>query len=318
MLIILRDGEIYYCEPVFRPPSEAYSLLIQATEGCTYQCSFCVSNLKKTFKVRKVDDIKRDIDIARKIYGNNVSRIFFLDGNAMIMPYEKLLEITKYARFSFPHLERVSVYAHGKDILGKTDSQLKELSDAGLKMAYVGIETGDDSLLEKIGKRETSEDIVNGFKKLFKAGITPSGTIILGLAGNNLESSRRHAIKTAELVNNANPINFQDVLNNNKENSPLWYISALTLMVPPGTSIYKEKLEGIFHPMNADEILGEMRIFIGHLSDDLKNLVFRSNHASNYLAIKGILSKDKKNILELIDKNLRNHENIRPEYFRAL
>ena len=138
---------IYYKEPVFRPPSEARSLLIQATEGCTYRCSFCVSNLRKPFKIREVDEIKRDLKIAKQLYGT-VRRVFFLDGNAMVMPYNSLLEITRYAFQMFPEIERVSVYAHGKDILQKSDEELKTLSEAGLKMAYIGIESGDNELLK--------------------------------------------------------------------------------------------------------------------------------------------------------------------------
>ncbi|MBD3353228.1 MAG: radical SAM protein [Candidatus Lokiarchaeota archaeon] len=305
---------MYYRDPVFRPPSEAHSLLIQATEGCTYRCSFCVSNLGKTFKIRKTEDIKQDLDTAKEIYGPNVRRVFFLDGNAMVMPFDPLKEITKYAHNIFPHLERVAVYAHGKDILGKTQEQLNELSEAGLKMAYIGIETGNNDLLKKIGKRETAEDIVKAFHKCYKAGITPSGTVILGLAGKNEEKSRKHAIDTAKLINRASPTQ----IINEGQDVPIWYISALTLMIPRGTPLYKEKVEGEFKPMNADEILREMRIIIANITEDVNHCVFRSNHASNYLAIKGTLSKDKDKILKIIDSNLKDHRNIRPEFYRAL
>ena len=113
--------KIYYCEPVFRPPSEAYSLLIQLTEGCTFKCDFCVSNLRKNFLVRNVEDVKKDLDSAKQIYGPNVSRIFFLDGNAMVTPTNKLLEVINYSKKIFPKLERCGVYSHAKDILKKSD-----------------------------------------------------------------------------------------------------------------------------------------------------------------------------------------------------
>jgi radical SAM superfamily enzyme YgiQ (UPF0313 family) len=299
---------IYYRDPVFRPPSEGRSLLIQATEGCTYRCSFCVSNLGKPFKIRKIEEIKEDIDTAKYLYGS-VRRVFFLDGNAMVMPFEHLREITNYAFHVFPHIERVSCYAHGKDILGKTDTELTELRNAGLKMVYIGIESGDDDLLKKIGKRETQQDIINAFHKCFKAGITPSGTIILGLAGENPEASRYHAVKTAELINKANPMEFD---------SPIWYIATLALMIPPGTLIFNETQRGEFHPMNVDQILAELKLLIQNTSNNLRNCIFRSNHASNYLALKGVLSEDKEKILDRIEQNLVDHRNIRPEYYRAL
>ncbi|MHA1341088.1 MAG: B12-binding domain-containing radical SAM protein [Promethearchaeota archaeon] len=305
---------IYYKEPIFRPPSEARSLLIQATEGCTYQCSFCISNIGKPFKIRKVEEIKYDMDNAYKIYGPNVKRIFFLDGNAMVMPFDQLLEITKYAKNKFPNLERVGVYAHANDVLAKTDEQLQSLADVGLKIAYIGIESGDDEILKKIGKRITSSQIIEAFHKCFRAGITPSGTIILGLAGKNYELSRRHAIKSAELVNKASPTNIQNKLGN----LPIWYISTLTLMIPPKTQIYDSMIKGLFVPMNVDEILMELKIFLEYISEKVKNCIFRSNHASNYLILKGVLSDDKENFLKLIEENLKTHKNIRPEFFRAL
>jgi radical SAM superfamily enzyme YgiQ (UPF0313 family) len=309
----MRTKDIYYCEPVFRPPSEANSLLIQATEGCTFRCSFCVSNIGKNFKVRSFEEIKQDLDNAKEIYGEKIQRIFFLDGNAMIMQFTQLLTIIQYAKSVFPFLERTSVYAHAKDILGKTEAQLKELSEAGLKMAYIGIETGDDTLLKKIGKRVTSDEIVQAFHKLFKAGITPSGTIILGLAGNDPVASKKHMIKSAELVNKASPVHVFG-----KGNAPEWYISCLALMLPKGTPIYQEMIDGSFNPLNADEIMREMQIFMETINDDVENCIFRSNHASNYLAIKGVLAQDKAKILALIKRNLKEHTNVRPEFFRAL
>jgi radical SAM superfamily enzyme YgiQ (UPF0313 family) len=298
---------------VYRPPSEASSLLIQATEGCTYRCTFCVSNIGKKFKVRAVEEIKHDIDTAVSIYGKDVRRVFFLDGNAMVMPYDQLLEIAKYTKKIFSSLQRISVYAHAKDILAKTDEQLLSLSEAGLKMVYIGIETGNDDLLKNIRKQQTSDDIVEAFHKCFKTGITPSGTIILGLAGNNKDISYRHMKDTATLVNRASPTH---VIKG--EALPVWYISCLALMISPGTPIHKEIHEGKLIPMNADEILYEMKIFIEHISDEVQHCIFRSNHASNYLALKGNLSRDKDKILEVVGNNLQNRDDIRPEYLRAL
>ncbi|MHA1641603.1 MAG: B12-binding domain-containing radical SAM protein [Promethearchaeota archaeon] len=302
-------GDIYYCHPVFRPPSEANSLLIQLTEGCTYKCTFCVSNLGKKFKVRNLDLVKKDLNTARRIYGPGVRRIFFLDGNAMVTPFEKLLEITKHARNLFPNLERVSVYAHAKDILKKTDEQLKELCNAGLKMAYVGFESGSDKLLKMVNKKATKSDYIEAAKKLMKAGITLSATFINGLGGNDLELSKEHAIESADLVNKICP-------NDNRS----WYIAFLTLMIPPGTEIHAKLEHGEFKPMNSFQILKELKMFIEHIDFKNKsaNCIFRSNHASNYLPIKGTLEKDKEKILNIINYGLSHEEILRPEFYRAL
>ncbi|MBD3188461.1 radical SAM protein, partial [Candidatus Bathyarchaeota archaeon] len=188
---------IYYKEPVFRPPSEARSLLIQATEGCTHRCTFCVSNYGKKYIVRPVEEIKGDIDTAREVYGRDVHRLFFLDGNALSMPFNQLREITRYAMNVFPGLERVGVYACGEDILDKKSSELESLRDAGLGIVYVGLETGDDQILQEINKNITREELVAAALKVMAAGITFSGTIILGIAGTDMEKSRRHAVHTA-------------------------------------------------------------------------------------------------------------------------
>ncbi len=301
---------IYYCKPVFRPPSEAYSLLIQLTEGCTYRCDFCISNLRKQFLVREFEDIKKDLDIAKKQYGLNVRRIFFLDGNAMVTPFEKLLEVIKYANEIFPHLERVSVYAHARDIIKKTDEQLKELSEVGLKLAYVGFESGSNKLLEQINKHATKEEYIKASNKLMRAGITLSATFINGLGGaNNTDLSKMHAIESADLVNKICP-----------DDNRIWYIAFLSLMVPTGTEIFKKKAKKEFQEMNSTEILKELKIFIENISFKNKNAncIFRSNHASNYLPIKGVLDREKDKILKVIDYGLNHRESLRPEFYRGL
>lgn len=222
-------------------------------------------------------------------------------------------EITEYSRQVFNDLERVSVYAHAKDILKKSDEELKSLAEAGLKMAYIGMETGNDELLIKIDKHQTADDTVEAFHKCFRSGITPSGTIILGLAGNDRDIARQHMKDSAALVNRASPVH---VIKGN--NPPLWYISCLALMITPGTQIHKDTAEGRFVPATTDEILEEMKIFMENISDKVQNCVFRSNHPSNYLAIKGNLCRDKHEILDLINRNLQDKTDIRPENFRAL
>ena len=302
---------IYYCNPVFRPPSEHNSLLIQLTEGCTFKCDFCVSNLRKNFKIRSVDEVKRDLDIgARSKYSSSVHKLFFLDGSAMVTPVVKLLELTNYAMKIFPNLERVGVYAHAKDILKKSDENLKALSDAGLKIAYIGFESGSDELLEMVHKNATKMDFINASKKLMKANITLSATFINGLGGAYNESvSKTHALESADLVNKICP-----------NDERIWYIAFLTLMAPPGTVIQEKILRNEFKEMKSYEILSELKLFIETINFTNKsaNCIFRSNHASNYLPIKGVLERDKSKILNLIEYGLNNINTLKPEHYRAL
>ncbi len=305
-------NEMYYSEPVYRPPSEAGSLLLQVTEGCTYKCSFCISNSKQ-FKIRNLEDIKRDLDTALRIYGRDIRKIFYLDGNAMVIPYEKLLELSSYAHSLFPKLNRIGTYAHAKDILAKSDEQLRSLSQSGLKIVYIGIESGNNELLSRAGKRVTADEIAAAFHKCFRTGITPSGTIILGLAGRDDKLAERHMKDTAKLVNRASPVHMMK-----GEQLPVWYISCLALMLPPGSDVARDTAAGKFIPQTPTGILREMKILIENISDDVKNCVFRSNHASNYLPIKGRLSRDRAKILSVINSGLENPEIMRPEFMRGL
>jgi len=307
---MVKIDNIYYCHPVFRPPSEAHSLLIQLTEGCTYKCDFCVSNLRKDFKIRDVKEVKKDLDIAKNQNGPFVHRMFFLDGNAMVTSTDKLLELTNYAMEIFPKLDRVGVYAHARDIIKKSDTNLKLLSDAGLKIAYVGFESGYDPLLEEVHKHATKTDYIEASKKLMKADITLSATFINGLGGaDRPEISEKHAIESADLVNRICPMDDR-----------IWYIAFLSLMIPPGTIIYNKKSNGLFKEMDSNEVLNELKLFIQNINFKNKkaNCIFRSNHASNYIPIKGILDKDKEKILGVINYGLTHSEILRPEFYRGL
>jgi len=269
-----------------------------------------MSNLRKRFIIREIEEVKRDLEIAKKKYEHLVKRIFFLDGNAMVTPTEQLLEATKYAFKLFSKLERCSVYAHSKDIIKKTDDQLAQLSEAGLTMAYVGFESGYDDLLKLVHKHALKEDHVKASKKLMKANITLSATLINGLGGaDDPELSKMHAIESADLVNKICP-----------DDERTWYIAFLSLMVPPGTEIYKQKARGEFKEMTSRQILEELKVFIKNIEFHNKKAqcVFRSNHASNYLPIKGILDRDKEKILDVIDYGLTHKEALRPDYYRAL
>jgi radical SAM superfamily enzyme YgiQ (UPF0313 family) len=277
---------LWYAEPVFRPPSEGQSLLLQATIGCSNNtCTFCGSNLIKKFGVRPLEEIEEDILEARSLYGEEIRRVFLLDSNALCMKTEDLLELLNLLYAVFPHLDRVGVYACAADALRKPEEELRELHKAGLKIAYLGVESGDDVILEKVIKGVNSEKTIEGCKKIMNAGITLSVTIILGLGGK--ERWRENAIETAKVLNRIDPP----------------YVGALTLMVVPGTQLHREVQEGKFQVLNSQEILQEMRLLVENL--ELTNCVFRSNHASNYLPLGGTLPQDKKDLLEVIDQAIK-------------
>jgi len=298
---------MFYSEPVFRPPSEANSLLLTVSIGCSFNCIFCYPYKHKKFSIRNIEDIKRDIDIARKIYGDSIKKIFLLDGNAFISKSEKLIEISNYCYNQHKNLQRISAYAHVNDVITKSDEDLLRIAKSGLNMVYLGIETGDNDLLKSINKKTTAENLIKAAHKLHNSGIILSGTVILGLAGNDPELSRKHAISTAKLINEMNP----------KRNQQ-WYISALSLMLPPGTKLEKDVKRGIFTPLNQKDTLTELKIFLENISDDLHGCIFRSNHASNYLALKGILSKDRDELIQKVKYGLDHPESLRPEYYRGL
>ena len=298
---------MFYSEPIFRPPSEANSLLLTVTIGCSYRCTFCYPYRKKRFTIRKIEEIKYDIDISRKIYGNSVKKIFFLDGNAFVLKSEELIEISKYCYRQLKNLKQISTYAHTNDIITKSDEDLQKIAQSGIKMVYLGIETGDNDLLKTINKKTTTENLIEAAHKLHNSGIILSGTIILGLAGKNAELSRKHAISTANLINKMNP----------KEDQK-WYISALSLMIPPGTKISDQVKNNSFIPADQNVILKELKTFLENISDNLHGCIFRSNHASNYLPLKGILAEDKMKLIQKVQYGLDHPESLRPEFYRGL
>ena len=295
-------------DPVFRPPSEWDALLIAVTNGCTHKCTFCSMYRSKIFSIRKdIEEIKKDIKIAGAYYGNRVRKIFFEDGNAFVVKPEILTELTEYCYKIHPNLKKVSAYAHAKDIIKKSDEDLKTLADSGFTMVYVGIESGDDEVLKACKKGATQDEFTLAAQKCHTAGISWSGIFLLGLAGNDPEKSKRHAIESAKLINRMappTPIN--------------WYISPLTLGITPGTELWTQKSMGEFQPCSSTQILEELYIMIEHTSDDLQKCIFNTNHASNYLSLKGQLARDKEQFLKIIDRGIKNPNLRRPDYLRRL
>jgi radical SAM superfamily enzyme YgiQ (UPF0313 family) len=262
----------------------------------------------KKFSIRKdIEEIKKDIKIAGNFYGNQVRKIFFEDGNAFVVKPEILIELTEYSYKMFPNLKKVSAYAHAKDIVSKSDEDLKKLAESGFTMVYVGIESGDDEILKACNKGTNQDEIALAAQKCHKAGIAWSGIFLLGLAGNNPEKSRNHAIESAKLINRMAPPTPID-----------WYVSPLTLRVTPGTELWTQQSTGEFQPCSSTQILEELYTMIEYTSDDLRNCVFNTNHASNYLNLKGRLAKDKKEFLKRIEIAIKNPNVRRPDYLRGL
>ena len=291
---------IKYNEPLFRPPSEAESLILQVTYGCSWnKCAFCEMYTSKSFKIRNEEEIARDINSAAKTL-QGIRKIFLADGNPMILATKKMLTILSDINTAFPRLRRVSTYALPRDILSKSLDELKELREAGLKLLYVGIESGDDELLLKINKGETYNSTVDGLLRAKEAGIKLSVIIINGLGG--MEYSIQHAINSAEILNEIQPE----------------FASALVLSFPFGTEHFINRFKGNFIPMNITDLFKEMKTFISY--SDLKTTIFRSNHASNYLVLSGILSRDKQQFLNQIDNAINNPETagLRDEWQRGL
>lgn len=291
---------IQYDEPIFRPPSEAYSLIIQATLGCSWnKCAFCEMYTSKKFKVRSEEDVFKEIDEVSRS-SKDIRKVFIADGNAIVLSTAKLLRLLNKLNDTFPKLNRISAYTIAKDLENKTVDELKELYDAGLKLLYVGIETGDNELLELIDKGETFDSSVRNLVKAKEAGIKSSVMIINGLGGR--QYSEQHAINSAKVSNAINPE----------------YLSTLVLSFPFGVKHFEKRFNGVFEEMNTLELLKEQRLFISEL--ELENVIFRSDHASNYLSLKGILNRDKERMLQELDEAIRNPKGagLREEWMRGL
>ncbi len=293
-------SDIEYDYPLFRPPSEANSLILQVTYGCSWnKCAFCEMYTSKQFRIKKHEQIIREIEILSKEY-SQVNKVFLADGDAMVLKTSKLLNILKALQNAFPGLRRVSTYAKPKDLLNKSINELTELKDAGLNLIYTGIETGDDELLKLINKGESYSSAAKGMINCKKSGIKSSVMIINGLGGNKL--SKQHAINSARLVNEFHPD----------------YLSTLVLSFPYELAHFKKRIDFDFTPLSTIELIEELGLFISQTN--LESTIFRSDHASNYLVLKGILERDKELLLKKIYKVIQNPQNttLREEWQRGL
>jgi radical SAM superfamily enzyme YgiQ (UPF0313 family) len=284
---------------VIRPPSEANSLLLQVTVGCSHnKCIFCPAYKSKKFRIKSLDEIQEDMSEA-SLY-SSIEKVFLCDGDALIIPQERMVQILNLIEIHMKGVKRVGTYANAKSILRKTVDDLIQLREHGLKIAYLGIETGNDELLRKTKKGVASEEMIQAGHRIKEAGIILSATIILGIGG--IEKSIEHAFDTARILTKIDPE----------------YASALTLMLVPGRPLYSDYISGNFVMPDKFGLLKELGIVVEN--SNLTNCYFTSNHASNYLPINARLPLEKRKTVNMIHNiiKIRNIKRLRPEHLRGL
>lgn len=283
---------LHYSGAVYRPPSEAHSLIIQVTVGCSHnKCAFCNMYKAKQFAITPEEQVLSDLLWAREQYAH-VERFFLADGDALILPSERLLGILRTIRELFPECRRISTYASPKSILKKTPEELSALRAAGLEFAYLGLESGNDALLEKISKGVTAAQQIEAGQKLKSAGFTLSVTAINGLAGSNGDW-QAHAKDTAAALNAMRPD----------------FIALLTLRIYTGTPMAEWIERGELVMPTPMELIRESKLFLEHI--DCPGAVFRSNHASNYLALAGTLNEDRARLIRQCEDALAGNAPLR-------
>lgn len=288
-----------YIGDIYRPPSEAYSLLVQVTIGCSHnKCTFCNMYKAKQFKVRKPEEVLEDLAWARSHY-NRVERIFLCDGDALCLANNKLLVILDYIKEHFPECERVTTYGRATDVIRKTDEELRELKEHGLEMVYIGAESGSQKILDKVNKGETREELIEGVQRLEKAGIKTSVTFISGLAGP--DDWEEHAIETGKMIAEMNAS----------------YVSLLTLMLQPPAPLLDDHREGKFKLLSPEEVLAETCLMLQYARPS-KPCVFRSNHASNYVSLRGNLPMDNESMIASLKRCMEDRGLLKDERFRML
>lgn len=284
---------------IIRPPSEAASLLLQVTTGCSHnKCTFCRAYKEKKFRIKSDREIAEDIDEASQY--RRIGKVFLCDGDALIIPQKRLKGILVRIKENISGLQRIGVYANAKSILRKSVSELVELKDNGLGIMYLGIESGNDEVLKNIRKGADRAQLLEAGRRAKEAGITLSVTVLLGIAG--VEKSREHALDTARLLTEIDPD----------------FVGALTVMVIPGTPLYEDLKSGRFKLPDKFGLIAELGIMIAN--SNFTNCFFTSNHASNYLPVRVRLPEEKEQVLNLIENVIRIGDPgiLKPEFLRAL
>ncbi|MDL2269441.1 radical SAM protein [Desulfosarcina sp. OttesenSCG-928-A07] len=289
---------MHYEGNIIRPPSEADSILIEVTVGCSHnKCTFCGTFGDDRFRIKSDDIIFQDIAFA-SVYCKRQRRVFLCGGDVMIIPQKRLMKILGEIRRQLPWVTRVGVYANAKSLNLKTDEQLRELRQNGIGIAYMGLESGDDVTLAAIKKGSTAQRMIDMGRKARAAGIKLSTTVLLGIAGR--ERSQIHARETGRVLSAIDPE----------------FVGALSLMLVPGTPLYKDHQAGKFDLIESDEMLAELRTMIAETHQTQG--MFHANHASNYLPVRARMPKDKDSTLALIDAALAGRVALRPEWMRGL
>lgn len=291
---------IHYIEPVFRPPSEAHSLILPVTNGCSWnKCTFCEMYTAPQKKFRARDEAEVLDEIARCGRQRIIQRVFLADGDAMVLPTRRLLNILEAIREHMPEVERVTSYCLPRNLKRKSVEELRQLREAGLAMLYVGAESGDDEVLERVNKGETHESTREALLKAGEAGIKRSVMILNGLGGRKL--SEQHARHSARLMNATQPE----------------FLSTLVVSFPQGMARYQERFPD-FEPLDQPALFREVEQLLDGL--ELQQTTFRSDHASNYLVLKGTLGEDKAAMLEQVRTAIERpaEARLRPEWMRGL
>lgn len=294
--------QLPYIEPVFRPPSEAHSLIIQVTNGCSWnKCTFCEMYTlpQKKFSLKPLEDIETELAaVARS--GYPVRRVFLADGDAMTLSFRRLNDIMALVNRHLPDIQRVSSYCLPRNLKNKTAEELATLREMGLDLFYVGCESGDDLVLDRVRKGETFESSLAALKKIKAAGARSSVMILNGMGGTKY--SEQHAKNSALLMNEAQPE----------------YLATLVVSFPQGTETYEAGFDGEFEMLDQQGLFQEMYWLLDTL--DLEKTIFRSDHASNYLVLKGTLNRDRERLLATVSQALDRPGSVplRPEWMRGL
>ncbi len=291
---------IRYVEPVFRPPSEAESLILPVTDGCSWnQCTFCemYTAPQKAFRARDEAEVIESLRLTGERYGDQIRRVFLADGDALVLPTRRLLTVLDAIRMHLPAVRRISSYCLPRNLRKKSQQEIDELAAAGLKMVYVGAESGDDAVLAAVNKGETFDSTREALDKLGAAGITRSVMLLNGLGGRAL--SAQHAAHSARLINATQPE----------------YLATLVVSFPQGEARLRAGFPG-WEPLTQHELFVEMEALLSGL--ELKRTVFRSDHASNWLVLKGTLGADKDRLLAQVRQALSGQAALRPAWARGL
>jgi len=284
---------------VYRPPSEAYSLIVQVTIGCAHnKCTFCSMFKDKKFRVRNVIEVLEDLDSARQQY-RRVNKIFLADGDALVLQNKDLLVILNHIKKLFPECERVGIYGSPQDVLRKSNEELIELLEHGIGIIYIGAESGSDKVLKEIKKGAARAEIIEAVKRVEDSGIKASVTFISGLAGK--DGWEDHAVESGTMISEMEPS----------------YVGLLTLITEHGAELHNDIVEGRFQTLSPMEVLKETVLLLEN-TNVTKTCVFRSNHASNYVSLKGDLPQDKEKMLVQLKTAMKNENMLKDDRFRML